>query len=46
MAEVTVFHSEVSSVVKIAIMAALDFIGKISKDDSTKEPDSSSEVSD
>lgn len=45
MADLTVFYSEVGTVVKIAIMTALDVVGKINKDDSTKEPDSTTRVS-
>lgn len=45
MAEITVFYSEVRSIVKTVIMAALDIIGKINEDSSTKEPSSRRKVS-
>lgn len=45
MAESTVFSKEVKTVVKIAIMTALDIDGKNLIDDSTKEPDSKTQVS-
>lgn len=44
MAELTVFSSEVRTVVKIAIMAALNIDGTINNE-STREPDSKSRVS-
>lgn len=45
MAELTVFHREVGTVVKIAILTALDVVRKINKNNSTKEPDSTTRVS-
>lgn len=44
MAEISVFYSEVRSIVKTVIMAALDIIGKINEDNSTKEPSSRRKV--
>lgn len=45
MAGLSVFSKEVKTVVKIAIMAALDIAGKIQTDASTKEPDPKTPVS-
>lgn len=45
MAEISVFCSEVRSIVKTVIMAALDIIGKINEDNSTNEPRSRRKVS-
>lgn len=45
MAELTIFYREVRTVVNIAIMTALDVAGKINKDDSTTESDSTTRVS-
>lgn len=45
MAGISVFHSEVRSILKTVIMAALDIIGKINEDNSTKGPSSGRKVS-
>lgn len=45
MAELTVFSREVRTVLKVAIMAALDIDGKMNKDESTREPNSKTRVS-
>lgn len=45
MAEISVFYSEVRSIVKTVIMAAVDIIGKINEDNATKEPSSRRKVS-